>query len=211
MWRRVAVRAATPEVRACLRRASEYTCLLVGRGEALLLCRIFVPCGLCQHSLPRSALGRRRLSTHRRAHGDGATEAVPLSGRELHCGLRHYPRCSSEILRYAIHSFRPPVAHPESPTNPHNPHADRPTESAVGPGQFPARVARLLLLFVGLVWVLGLVLVPMSLITTLLKLSFRQANGASFASWAPPEERVPPPEPRGHADHYRTLGRLSWS
>ena len=80
MWRSAAERAATPKVRACLRRASEYTCLLVGRGEALWLCRIFTPYGLCQQALPRSALGRRRLSTHRRAHGDGAMESVHLLG-----------------------------------------------------------------------------------------------------------------------------------
>ena len=43
-----------------------------------LLRRIFTPYGLCQQALPRSALGRRRLARHRRAHGDGAVEAVHL-------------------------------------------------------------------------------------------------------------------------------------
>ena len=69
---------ATPEVRGCLRRAWVFICLLVGRGETILLRRIFTPYGLCQQALPRSALGRRRLARHRRAHGDGAVEAVHL-------------------------------------------------------------------------------------------------------------------------------------
>ena len=78
MWISAAERAATPEVRACFRRAQVCVCLLVGRGEAILSCIIFNPYGLCQQALPRSALCRRRPAPHRRAHGDGAMEAVHL-------------------------------------------------------------------------------------------------------------------------------------
>ena len=209
MWRSAAECVATPEVRACLRRAWVCICLLVGRGETILLRRIFTPYGLCQQALPRSALRRRRLARHRRAHGDGAVEAVHLldpscivafaTSRAARVQSSGKPFILSALL-WPTPSHRETLPDPTSARQRERgwpgavPRASGQSFAAVrGPysAAYMRRGAR----------------VRFSDLTCVL--SFRPVTGNASARRAPQNERVPPSEPHGHADDDRHPGRLN--
>ena len=148
-------------------------------------------------------------------HTDELTGTAPW--KLCTCWTRNALRPSPlpALLEYnppVCHSFFPPsCGPPRAAEKPTQPPRGRANESAVGLGQFPDRVASLLLTYVGLGWSLGLVLVAVPVNTTSPIVSFRQVNGANFARWALPAERVPPLEPHGHAVNDGDLGRSNRS
>ena len=84
--------------------------------------------------------GRRRSAPRQRAHGDSVSEAVNLLDTSCIAAFGSTHGCSMASLRQVFHSFRPTVAHP-SRRETHPTPRGRADESAVGPGQFPGRVA----------------------------------------------------------------------
>ena len=116
-----------------------------GKGIQKAPCSVhlFVLLAAVDHFVVQDFSSLRPLPTRVAAEHDGLTtaRATPLSprrrvhrscalaGLKRHCGLRHYPRCTSASLRQAIHSFRPCEAHPEPPRNQPNPHEGAPTRA----------------------------------------------------------------------------------
>jgi hypothetical protein len=107
----------------------------------------------------------KKCATPTRKRGQ-RQRSCALAGRELHCSFRFYTRLIDGNPPTGISFFPPFCGPPRAAEKPTQTPRGRANESAVGPGQFPERLASLLLLCVGLILPRIRVGVPVSFLAT---------------------------------------------
>ena len=173
---------------------------------------IFVSQGIYSLMRPRRPVG---------ADQDGPTTvcATPLSSRpriqkscgltalERHRGLLFFPFCSRSCRSVVNRYVRPPAARRRCPKKHSAPTRSAPTRARLARDSSEGEWPVFFCLFVSFFNPWGSFLIH--LLFSDLTLSFFPPGKRqdSFARWAPPKERVPPPEPHGHVGHDRDLRR----